>query len=160
MIGAFGLGLISSRPTSTDLGWVIVAVASTGMLHPPLTMAASNVFDRCATCGSQLESPLRCSRCKTSIYCNRECQTKHWSEHKRLCRPVASLAEAQAKPRQFKERMCRDAYKSFPHVQWVACATRQSPIVPAPNLLIMLHGTGDSEAGFAKLAASMAIPGS
>ena len=27
----------------------------------------------------------RCTRCKTSRYCSRECQTKHWPRHKSHC---------------------------------------------------------------------------
>eukprot|EP00055_Hartaetosiga_balthica_P004381 m.141296 g.141296 ORF g.141296 m.141296 type:complete len:133 (+) comp38269_c0_seq1:96-494(+) len=28
---------------------------------------------------------LRCSRCKTTFYCNKECQKKHWKVHRKVC---------------------------------------------------------------------------
>eukprot|EP00730_Choanoeca_flexa_P004840 TRINITY_DN11819_c0_g1_i1.p1 TRINITY_DN11819_c0_g1~~TRINITY_DN11819_c0_g1_i1.p1 ORF type:complete len:327 (+),score=58.43 TRINITY_DN11819_c0_g1_i1:1-981(+) len=117
------------------------------------------VADRCATCGVVLDKPLRCSRCKTSIYCNKECQKQHWKEHKRLCRPVSTDQATAAKPRLFKQRLCRESYKSFPNVNWIPCTSRQRADTPAPNLLVLLHGTGDTEQGFGRLAESMAIPG-
>mmetsp|Transcript_26035 Transcript_26035/g.58920 ORF Transcript_26035/g.58920 Transcript_26035/m.58920 type:complete len:97 (-) Transcript_26035:235-525(-) len=27
----------------------------------------------------------RCSRCNVAMYCSKECQTLHWSEHKHWC---------------------------------------------------------------------------
>ncbi|XP_071547585.1 zinc finger MYND domain-containing protein 10 [Panulirus ornatus] len=42
----------------------------------------------CATCGSP--AGRRCSRCRIHWYCRRECQVKHWPDHKKLCDLVAS----------------------------------------------------------------------
>lgn len=43
----------------------------------------------CAQCGSGCVGPrLRCSRCRVTAYCSRECQSKAWSEHKPACELV------------------------------------------------------------------------
>ncbi|GJE85110.1 DUF4470 and zf-MYND domain-containing protein [Phanerochaete sordida] len=43
---------------------------------------------RCAACRAVLrpEKQMVCSRCKKVFYCSRDCQTKHWSEHKQSCK--------------------------------------------------------------------------
>lgn len=38
----------------------------------------------CARCGAKASS--NCSRCKKVKYCSKECQTKHWPEHKSQCK--------------------------------------------------------------------------
>lgn len=45
---------------------------------------------RCSACGvlQSKGSYAKCSKCKVFVYCNKDCQTKHWkSEHKASCRP-------------------------------------------------------------------------
>lgn len=37
----------------------------------------------CQTCGK--DAPLECSRCKRVSYCNAECQSADWGEHKKVC---------------------------------------------------------------------------
>nr|XP_045595821.1 zinc finger MYND domain-containing protein 10-like [Procambarus clarkii] len=37
----------------------------------------------CASCGSP--AGRRCSKCRAQWYCRRECQVKHWPDHKKLC---------------------------------------------------------------------------
>ena len=39
-----------------------------------------------ARCASLLE----CSRCQSAVYCNQECQSAHWPEHKRTCKPTVA----------------------------------------------------------------------
>jgi hypothetical protein len=39
----------------------------------------------CAGCGARDVKLRKCSGCKQVIYCNRECQTAHWKEHKKVC---------------------------------------------------------------------------
>lgn len=38
----------------------------------------------CAVCCKATEK--KCSRCERTFYCTRECQVKHWSDHKRNCK--------------------------------------------------------------------------
>lgn len=33
----------------------------------------------------------RCKKCDTQYYCSKECQTKHWTVHKHVCRPVNGM---------------------------------------------------------------------
>ena len=41
----------------------------------------------CAGCGKG-EELKRCTRCMEIVYCGKECQRKHWKEHKKACKPV------------------------------------------------------------------------
>ena len=43
--------------------------------------------NKCSLCGTCSENLKKCSRCHSAQYCNRECQKKHWSAHKTVCRP-------------------------------------------------------------------------
>ena len=40
---------------------------------------------KCIYCLKEVNGSLRCSRCRTATYCNRECQRDHWSVHKNSC---------------------------------------------------------------------------
>ncbi|XP_042892830.1 zinc finger MYND domain-containing protein 10-like [Penaeus japonicus] len=50
----------------------------------------------CASCGSP--AGRRCSRCRTQWYCRRECQVKHWPDHKKLCDLVMKDTDAKKNP--------------------------------------------------------------
>jgi hypothetical protein len=41
--------------------------------------------DTCLHCLKEVEGCSRCSKCRTALYCNRECHEKHWPEHKNNC---------------------------------------------------------------------------
>lgn len=54
----------------------------------------TNVFEKslkatdlkqCANCTKLGEDMLRCSRCKATYYCSKECQTRDWPRHKLKC---------------------------------------------------------------------------
>ena len=55
----------------------------------PSTVAKKSVTDqnKCSFCGNYSENLKKCSRCRLTQYCNRECQKKHWSVHKPVCHP-------------------------------------------------------------------------
>nr|XP_019957103.1 PREDICTED: zinc finger MYND domain-containing protein 10 [Paralichthys olivaceus] len=46
---------------------------------------------KCGCCGK--EAAKRCSHCQGEWYCNRECQVKHWSKHKKACQLMAEATE-------------------------------------------------------------------
>lgn len=52
----------------------------------------------CAGCGSIDRKLLKCSGCKCVRYCSKACQTKHWKNHKKLCKIISS-AKAKGAPR-------------------------------------------------------------
>ena len=39
----------------------------------------------CLYCLQKVEGSSRCSKCRTALYCNRNCQEKHWPVHKNVC---------------------------------------------------------------------------
>ena len=43
-----------------------------------------------AGCGQHATN--KCSRCKTTAYCGRECQAADWRRHKRECKALAAVA--------------------------------------------------------------------
>ena len=58
----------------------------------------TNTVDRCCTCGQQTRSKhlcgnqpqtRYCSVCKLTTYCSKECQKKHWMQHRSLCSEAA-----------------------------------------------------------------------
>ena len=73
------------------------AEAQDGAVAP----AASNpgsVVQSCASCGKP--ATLKCSRCKTVVYCNKNCQTEHWKlGHKKQCAEAIEVQRLAAKQR-------------------------------------------------------------
>ena len=49
----------------------------------------------CTGCGAKGFEMLRCARCRAP-YCSRECQLRHWPEHKAACKAAAAAAGAGA----------------------------------------------------------------
>ena len=39
----------------------------------------------CLYCLQVVEGCSRCSQCRTALYCNTDCQLKHWPVHKNIC---------------------------------------------------------------------------
>ena len=49
---------------------------------------------RCSQCGKSDGNLKHCSKCKTAVYCSRDCQARNWqSEHKAECREIIRLQE-------------------------------------------------------------------
>lgn len=48
----------------------------------------------CAHCGKAPEKLFRCSKCKVTMYCNKECQHAHWAHsHKSQCGAMSRLRQ-------------------------------------------------------------------
>ena len=41
--------------------------------------------NNCLCCLQVVEGQSRCSKCRTALYCTRDCQVKHWPVHKNIC---------------------------------------------------------------------------
>jgi hypothetical protein len=52
------------------------------------TPAAAKKQYHCAQCGTTMEKikSMKCSVCRTTSYCSRECQVTHWPLHKPVCK--------------------------------------------------------------------------
>eukprot|EP00804_Cyclotella_cryptica_P013918 CCRYP_002436-RA/>CCRYP_002436-RA protein AED:0.29 eAED:0.29 QI:0/-1/0/1/-1/1/1/0/523 len=47
----------------------------------------------CENCQANVAGKLQqCSRCKSVIYCGRDCQKAHWKEHKMVCKDLAAVS--------------------------------------------------------------------
>ena len=46
---------------------------------------SGGVHKRCDYCDKPLVDVKRCARCQKVSYCDRECQRKHWKDHKKVC---------------------------------------------------------------------------
>jgi len=58
------------------------------LLYPVLitkTKEAGKAGYICAYCSASVSQRLCCSQCKVTFYCGRDCQVKHWKDHKRVC---------------------------------------------------------------------------
>jgi hypothetical protein len=40
---------------------------------------------QCTVCHSNKDGIFKCSKCKKTYYCSRECQIKDWKQHKQSC---------------------------------------------------------------------------
>mmetsp|Transcript_4049 Transcript_4049/g.12664 ORF Transcript_4049/g.12664 Transcript_4049/m.12664 type:complete len:344 (-) Transcript_4049:1088-2119(-) len=52
----------------------------------------------CAQCGRTGVSLMRCTGCKVTYFCDRNCQTLGWKDHKKACKELAKANEAPPAP--------------------------------------------------------------
>ena len=51
----------------------------------------------CLHCLKKVEGSSRCSKCRTALYCNRECQLNHWPVHKNICQDSNNTEDSDEK---------------------------------------------------------------
>jgi len=67
----------------------------------------------CHCCLSNLSTVLTCSRCKNATYCSKECQRKHWKDHKPRCELYQQSKAQSTNKREFRLlQQFRDAARS------------------------------------------------
>lgn len=89
----------------------------------------------CSFC-EESGSSLRCSRCKMTWYCSSEHQKLDWPKHRAFCSNVGPFLA-----------------KNFPKFTFGPCPTSKGS-----NLLVLLHGFGDSDTNFSRFGKSLELP--
>lgn len=116
----------------------------------------------CSACG-RAGAARRCSACKAALYCNEACQRAAWPAHKAACRLAREAATQQP-----QTTAATPAHPRRQRIKglglWTPCAAVVQGYQPpkgfegAPNLLVLLHGAGDSASSLVPLASRMALP--
>ena len=47
----------------------------------------------CSACGEKSDALMKCRACKCVWYCDKDCQNKHWKEHKKECKPIKEVLD-------------------------------------------------------------------
>jgi hypothetical protein len=58
---------------------------------------------------------LQCGGCKEAQYCSRDCQTKHWSEHKPACKVGPRCSHTSVEADQTRERQTKEHKRRETH---------------------------------------------
>jgi hypothetical protein len=84
--------------TSYRIKMAAAVVSSTTLCCPAINLASlvktCTPGKQCKHCSKILISSLRCSRCKSAVYCSRDCQRVHWKEHRSACGADAKKEDA------------------------------------------------------------------
>ena len=51
----------------------------------------------CLYCAKKVDGTLRCTQCRAALYCNSDCQEKHWHAHKNNCQNSNSAEDSDEK---------------------------------------------------------------
>jgi len=62
---------------------------------------------RCARCFRAPESPKRCGRCRTLVYCSPACQRDDWDDHRDECAVLSRMQSGRRQPVEEVRLACR-----------------------------------------------------
>jgi hypothetical protein len=117
---------------------------------------AGSLVRICRCCSKPGSSLLACSRCKVTYYCGRECQTKDWKEHKKVCSQTPVAADCckafQAMSMALLRRHLPEALSAM---RAVRCAHR--PPVDVSDMLLWLDLAADAAAAVGAVRADDAV---
>jgi len=64
----------------------IVQLQKSGKLEPINLKNLLDAVHICSYCGAMPQKIKSCNRCQNVFYCSRDCQVKHWKQHKKTCK--------------------------------------------------------------------------
>ena len=56
--------------------------------EPKVKNGTTPTKNMCSACGEKSDTLMKCRACKCVWYCDKECQNKHWREHKKECKLI------------------------------------------------------------------------
>ena len=73
-------------------------------------------MEKCGQCGKRgdTNSIRRCSRCQAIRYCSRDCQARHWPQHKVTCTPATNPTVSSSSAKNATGELC-DTENKFIH---------------------------------------------
>mmetsp|Transcript_62773 Transcript_62773/g.198812 ORF Transcript_62773/g.198812 Transcript_62773/m.198812 type:complete len:229 (+) Transcript_62773:78-764(+) len=119
----------------------------------------------CARCGMD-PARSRCSCCKAVHYCSAACQKEDWKAHRASCKPAASgaapsggtAAESELVGVEAGGKRMLPCVENIPRELRDGCHIIPCARGPAHNLLLLMHGLGDTARPYAGLARQMELP--
>lgn len=104
----------------------------------------SNMNRNCASCNKmfRMDQLRRCSGCKVDNYCSKECQEKHWPQHRPLCQ-AKQLADKIA-PSVMKNERDKEVYENSPLIsrKVMECFSRINGVVQEDMMQLMKNNPG------------------
>mmetsp|Transcript_20603 Transcript_20603/g.25282 ORF Transcript_20603/g.25282 Transcript_20603/m.25282 type:complete len:353 (-) Transcript_20603:39-1097(-) len=100
----------------------------------------------------------RCSRCHLVRYCSIRCQKAHWKAgHKAVCLPTSIKAPTLSPTQNPHVRLLPPSFTNLLQEKKNYIFVNSADLYDT-NLLILLHGAGDSSLPFSKFATKLALP--
>ncbi|MEW5299773.1 MAG: hypothetical protein WDW36_002752 [Sanguina aurantia] len=89
---------VRSTPPAPAKSTPPTAGSSSRTAATPAAPASGIAAKKCGHCGQTCTGlPLRCSQCKSAVFCSKECSKLAWPVHRLTCKPPASSASASSK---------------------------------------------------------------
>jgi predicted esterase len=115
-------------------------------------------YQVCSGCGKTIANERgkvtlqRCSRCAIVRYCNRECQLKHFPQHKQVCCLLSAASDRKQSSPVYTRPL--GSASTIP----LSFLMEPSPDGINDNILIMLQGWGDNPAVWFRFGMNLALP--
>ena len=84
----------------------------------------------CSACGKKSDTAKKCTACKCVWYCDKDCQNKHWKEHKKECKPIKKVLEIRGGNLDLGEEMDLGPLSSLPPREECPICMHALPIHP------------------------------
>ena len=94
--------------------------------------------DICATCKKAAET--KCTNCRNVFYCSKECQKKHWKEHKYECKSMPYKIGKSPELGRFLEAS-RDLKKD--EILWTEAPLVVAPVAVTPPVCLHCYNLVD-----------------
>jgi hypothetical protein len=110
--------------------------------------AVLKICHHCDRLETQMEGPklMQCQRCKTSYYCNRECQVADWKRHKKMCNAISSSTVSNSTRKIFQTTIWAFVDSNYFDIATEVFKKTQEYNVPKKELLVEIDFHGDAPA--------------